>query len=170
MEEKFCFLNLDNLKKDEEDYRKSLSIRKIMYELIVELEKLGHRKINCKIKDYTEQFLKERDIAFSYIYYQNLDSKYGDEKYYNKTLIINFNDYFGNCNTIDILRGFEHKPQGGYYDEIFKINNCFKKENIDKQEDKMKKEFLNAYTHLEEYNKKLKELVELRDSFGYLAK
>lgn len=170
MEEKFCFLNLDDLKNKEEDYRKSLSIRKIMYELVVELEKLGHKKINCKIKNYVEEFLKNRNIKFSYIYYQNLDTKYFDEKCYDRTLIICFDDYFGNYNEIDILRGYEDKKEGGYYDDLFKINNRFEKDNIDKQEDKIKKEFLNAYTHLEEYNKKLEELVELRDSFGYLAK
>lgn len=170
--ENFRFLNLEELKKEEKEYRKSIEIRKNINNFLLELQKKGHKKVTNRIEELAIEYFTKNNIEFEYVYYQNMDKKYSgiSEKYYDRTLIIKFKNYYGNVGNIDILTGFENNAKGGYYDNILEINSWYKKEEIDYLQNIHDPEFENAYNNLEIYNNKLKELIELRDSFGFLAK
>lgn len=170
--ENFRFLNLEELKKEEKEYRKSIEIRKNINNFLLELQKKGHKKVTNRIEELAIEYFTKNNIEFEYVYYQNMDKKYSgiSEKYYDRTLIIKFKNYYGNVGNIDILTGFENNIKGGYYDNILEINSWYKKEEIDYLQNIHDPEFENAYNNLETYNNKLKELIELRDSFGFLAK
>lgn len=170
--ENFRFLNLEELKKEEKEYRKSIEIRKNINNFLLELQKKGHKKVTNRIEELAIEYFTKNNIEFEYVYYQNMDKKYSgiSEKYYDRTLIIKFKNYYGNVGNIDILRGYENNIKGGYYDNILEINSWYKKEEIDYLQNIHDPEFENAYNNLEIYNNKLKELIELRDSFGFLAK
>lgn len=119
------------------------------------------------------KFFEEKNIEVENIFYQNLDKKYNgiSEKYFDRTLIINFKDYYGIYENIEIMRGYENNVKGGFYDNLLEeLNPYLKKENIEEIENKRNEEFSNVYKNIDLYNEKLKELIELRNSFGYLAR
>lgn len=118
------------------------------------------------------KFFEEKDIEVENIFYQNLDKKYNSvsEKYFDRTLIISFKDYYGNYGNIEIMRGYEDNVMGGFYNNLLYLNPCYQKENIEERENERNEEFSNAYKNMDLYNKKLKELIELRNSFGFLAR
>jgi hypothetical protein len=172
MKYEFCFLKKDELEKKESEYKTGIELRKNINGLLLEFKKLGHKKVTKHIENLTREYLEKNHINYEYVYYQNLDKNYSgiSEKYYDRTLIIKFQNYFGNIGNIDILRGYENNAKGGYYDKILEINSWYKKEEIEYLQNIHEPEFQNAYNNLEIYNNKLKELIELRNSFGFLAR
>ena len=172
MKYEFCFLDKEELEKKEREYKRGIELKKHINKLLLELEKIGHKKITKNIEKLTKEYLDKNNIEYEYIYYQNLDKTYSgiSEKYYDRTLIIKFKNYYGNIGNIDILRGYENNAKGGYYDKILEINSWYKKEEIEYLQNIHEPEFKNAYENLEKYNEKLKELIEIRNSFGFLAR
>lgn len=172
MKYEFCFLEKEKLKEEEIKFRKGIEIVKHINEFLLELEELGHKKITIRIEELARKFFEEKDIEVENIFYQNLDKKYNSvsEKYFDRTLIISFKDYYGNYGNIEIMRGYEDDVMGGFYNNLLYLNPCYQKENIEERENRVNVEFENAYKNIDLYNKKLAELVKLRDSFGFLAK
>jgi hypothetical protein len=173
MKYEFCFLEKEKLKEEEIKFRKGIEIVKHINEFLLELEELGHKKITIRIEELARKFFEEKNIEVENIFYQNLDKKYNgiSEKYFDRTLIINFKDYYGIYENIEIMRGYENNVKGGFYDNLLEeLNPYLKKENIEEIENKRNEEFSNAYKNIDLYNEKLKELIELRNSFGYLAR
>ncbi len=170
--EEFKYLNKEKLQKQEKEVRKSIEISKYINEFILELEKLGNKKVTKKIEDLAKDFFQKKDIEVENIFYQNADRSYTgvNEKYRDRTLIITFNNYYGNYGNIEIMRGYENDVMGGFYNNLLYLNPCYQKENIEERENRVNVEFENAYKNIDLYNKKLAELVKLRDSFGFLAK
>lgn len=172
MKYEFYYLEKEKLESQKRQYKKEIELKKHINNFLLDLAKLGHKKVTKNIEKFAKEYLDKNNIKYEYVYYQNMDKKYSgiSEKYYDRTLIIKFKNYYGNVGNIDILRGFENDIKGGYYDEILEINSWYKKEEIDYLQNIHDPEFENAYNNLEIYNNKLKELIELRNSFGFLAR
>ena len=172
MKYEFYYLEKEKLESQKRQYKKEIELKKHINNFLLDLAKLGHKKVTKHIENLTREYLEKNHINYEYVYYQNLDKNYSgiSEKYYDRTLIIKFQNYFGNIGNIDILRGYENNAKGGYYDKILEINSWYKKEEIEYLQNIHESEFQNAYNNLEIYNNKLKELIELRNSFGFLAR
>lgn len=171
--ENFIFLNKEKLEKEKQEFEKEIEVRKIMSSLIMELSKIGHKKITKRVTEYTIKFLNDKNIKYNYVYYSVHDMKFGDSKYLDRKLIINFIDYKGYSGYINIINNYDYainKTGEGYYDNLLNNNIGLSIENLKNFETEKKQQFESAFLKLEDYNKKLKELVELRDEFGYLAK
>ena len=170
MEEKFTYLNKEELEKKLEETKTNIRVQRIVAEFIQEMAKKGHKKIDKRIEKDLQNFLNAREIEYKYTYYCNNNRKYGDTTYYDTTLTIEFENYKGCANKIDLTRGWTDNISGGYYDNLLEVNQWADFKNIKENEDKTLKEYQNAFENLEIYNQKLKELVKLRNTFGYLAR
>ena len=170
MEEKFRYLNKEELEKKLEETKTNIRVQRIVAEFIQEMAKKGHKKIDKRIEKDLQNFLNARGIEYKYTYYCNNNKKYGDITNYDTTLTIEFKNYKGCANKIDLIRGWNDNIHGGYYDNLLEINQWADFKNIKEDEDKTLKEYQNAFENLEIYNQKLKELVKLRNTFGYLAR
>ena len=170
MEEKFKYLNKEELEKELEKTKMNIRVQRIVAEFIQEMAKKGHKKIDKRIEKDLQNFLNARGIEYKYTYYCNNNKKYGDMTNYDITLTIEFENYKGCANKIDLIRGWNDNIHGGYYDNLLEVNQWADFKNIKENEDKALKEYQNAFENLETYNKKLKELVKLRNTFGYLAR
>ena len=134
------------------------------------MAKKGHKKIDKRIEKDLHDFLNAKGIEYKYTYYCKNNRKYGDATNYDTTLTIEFENYKGCANRIDLIRGWNDNIHGGYYDNILEVNQWADFQNIKENEEKTLKEYQNAFENLEIYNQKLKELVKLRNTFGYLAR
>lgn len=170
MEEKFTYLNKEELEKKLEETKTNIRVQRIVAEFIQEMAKKGHKKIDKRIEKDLQDFLNTKGIEYKYTYYCKNNRKYGDMTAYDTTLTIVFENYKGCANRIDLIRGWNDNTHGGYYDNLLEINQWADFKNIKENEDKDLKEYQNAFENLETYNKKLKELVKLRNTFGYLAR
>ena len=170
MEEKFTYLNKEELEKKLEETKTNIRVQRIVAEFIQEMAKKGHKKIDKRIEKDLQNFLNARGIEYKYTYYCNNNKKYGDMTNYDITLTITFENYKGCANRIDLIRGWNDNIHGGYYDNLLEINQWADFKNIKEDEEKTLKEYQNAFENLEIYNQKLKELVKLRNTFGYLAR
>lgn len=170
MEEKFKYLNKEELEKKLEETKTNIRVQRIVAEFIQEMAKKGHKKIDKRIEKDLQNFLNAREIEYKYTYYCNNNRKYGDMTNYDITLTITFENYKGCANKIDLIRGWNDNIHGGYYDNILEVNQWASFQNIKENEEKTLKEYQNAFENLEIYNQKLKELVKLRNTFGYLAR
>lgn len=170
MEEKFKYLNKEELEKELEKTKTNIRVQRIVAEFIQEMAKKGHKKIDKRIEKDLQNFLNARGIEYKYTYYCNNNKKYGDVTNYDTTLTIEFENYKGCANKIDLIRGWNDNIHGGYYDNILEVNQWASFQNIKENEEKTLKEYQNAFENLEIYNQKLKELVKLRNTFGYLAR
>lgn len=170
MEEKFTYLNKEKLEKKLEETKTNIRVQRIVAEFIQEMAKKGHKKIDKRIEKDLQNFLNARGIEYKYTYYCNNNRKYGDTTYYDTTLTIEFENYKGCANRIDLIRGWNDNIHGGYYDNLLEINQWADFKNIKENEKKTLKEYQNAFENLETYNQKLKQLVKLRNTFGYLAR
>lgn len=170
MEEKFKYLNKEELEKKLEETKTNIRVQRIVAEFIQEMAKKGHKKIDKRIEKDLQNFLNTRGIEYKYTYYCNNNKKYGDMTNYDITLTITFENYKGYANKIDLIRGWNDNIHGGYYDNLLEINQWADFKNIKENEEKTLKEYQNAFENLEIYNQKLKELVKLRNTFGYLAR
>ena len=148
----------------------NIRVQKIVAEFIQEMAKKGHKKIDKRIEKDLQNFLNARGIEYKYTYYCNNNKKYGDMTNYDITLTIEFENYKGCANRIDLICGWNDNIHGGYYDNILEVNQWASFQNIKENEEKTLKEYQNAFENLEIYNQKLKELVKLRNTFGYLAR
>ena len=166
----FTYLQKEELEKQLQETKMNIRVQRIVAEFIQEMAKKGHKKIDKRIKKDLEDFLNDRKIEYEYVYYCNNNKKYSDFTNYDIKLTIYFENYKGCSNVIDIARGWNDEMLGGYYDNLEDINQWANFKNIKEQEEKIMKEYQNAFENLEIYNQKLKELVQLRDTFGYLAK
>lgn len=170
MEEKFRYLNKEELEKKLEETKTNIRVQRIVAEFIQEMAKKGHKKINKRIEKDLQNFLNTRGIEYKYTYYCNNNKKYGDMTNYDITLTITFENYKGYANKVDLIRGWNDNTHGGYYDNLLEINQWADFKNIKENEEKTLKEYQNSFENLEIYNQKLKELVKLRNTFGYLAR
>lgn len=170
MEEKFTYLNKEELEKKLEETKTNIRVQRIVAEFIQEMAKKGHKKIDKRIEKDLQDFLNAKGIEYKYTYYCNNNKKYGDMTNYDTTLTIEFENYKGCANKIDLIRGWNDNIHGGYYDNILEVNQWADFKNIKENEEKTLKEYQNAFENLETYNQKLKELVKLRNTFGYLAR
>ena len=170
MEENFKYLNKEELEKKLEETKTNIRVQRIVAEFIQEMAKKGHKKIDKRIEKDLQNFLNARGIEYKYTYYCNNNKKYGDMTNYDITLTITFENYKGCANKIDLIRGWNDNIHGGYYDNLLEINQWADFKNIKEDEDKALKEYQNAFENLETYNQKLKQLVKLRNTFGYLAR
>ncbi len=170
MEEKFTYLNKEELEKKLEETKTNIRVQRIVAEFIQEMAKKGHKKIDKRIEKDLQDFLNTKGIEYKYTYYYKNNRKYGDMTNYETTLTIQFENYKGCANRIDLIRGWNDNTNGGYYDNLLEINQLADFKNIKENEDKALKEYQNAFENLETYNQKLKELVKLRNTFGYLAR
>ena len=170
MEEKFRYLNKEELEKKLEETKTNIRVQRIVAEFIQEMAKKGHKKIDKRIEKDLQNFLNARGIEYKYTYYCNNNKKYGDMTNYDITLTIEFENYKGYANKIDLIRGWNDNIHGGYYDNLLEVNQWASFQNIKENEEKTLKEYQNAFENLEIYNQKLKELVKLRNTFGYLAR
>ena len=170
MEENFKYLNKEELEKKLEETKTNIRVQRIVAEFIQEMAKKGHKKIDKRIEKDLQNFLNARGIEYKYTYYCNNNKKYGDMTNYDITLTITFENYKGCANKIDLIRGWNDNIHGGYYDNLLEINQWASFQNIKENEEKTLKEYQNAFENLEIYNQKLKELVKLRNTFGYLAR
>lgn len=170
MEEKFTYLNKEELEKKLEETKTNIRVQRIVAEFIQEMAKKGHKKIDKRIEKDLQDFLNAKGIEYKYTYYCNNNRKYGDMTNYDITLTIEFENYKGCANRIDLIRGWNDNIYGGYYDNLLEINQWADFKNIKENEEKILKEYQNAFENLETYNQKLKELVKLRNTFGYLAR
>ena len=170
MEEKFKYLNKEELEKELEKTKMNIRVQRIVAEFIQEMAKKGHKKIDKRIEKDLQNFLNARGIEYKYTYYCNNNKKYGDMTNYDITLTITFENYKGYANKIDLIRGWNDNTHGGYYDNLLEVNQWASFQNIKENEEKTLKEYQNAFENLEIYNQKLKELVKLRNTFGYLAR
>ena len=170
MEEKFTYLNKEELEKKLEETKTNIRVQRIVAEFIQEMAKKGHKKIDKRIEKDLQNFLNTKGIEYKYTYYCNNNKKYGDMTNYDITLTIEFENYKGCANRIDLIRGWNDNIHGGYYDNLLEVNQWADFKNIKENEEKTLKEYQNAFENLETYNKKLKELVKLRNTFGYLAR
>ena len=168
--ENFTYLNKNELQKKLEETKRNFEVQKIMAEFIQEMAKKGHKKIDKRIETELQKFLAERKIEYKYTYYCNDNKKYGDTTLFDIELSVFFENYNGCANRISIIKGFDERTNGGFYDNLLEANQWATIENIKKNEKETLKEYENAFENLRIYNKKLEELAELRDSFGYLAK
>lgn len=168
--ENFTYLNKEELENKLEETKRNIEIQKIMAEFIQEMAKKGHKKIDKRIEKDLQNFLNAKQIDYKYTFYCNDNKKYDGLTSYNITLSVYFENYKGYSNKIDILRGWNDRANGGYYDNLEEINQWANFKNIKENEDKILKEYENAFENFEVYNQKLKELAKLRDKFGYLAK
>lgn len=170
MEEKFTYLNKEELEKKLEETKTNIRVQRIAAEFIQEMAKKGHKKIDKRIEKDLQNFLNAKGIEYKYTYYCKNNRKYGDMTAYDTTLTIVFENYKGCANKIDLIRGWNDNIDGGYYDNLLEINEWADFQNIKENEDKALKEYQNAFENLETYNQKLKQLVKLRNTFGYLAR
>ena len=170
MEENFKYLNKEELEKELEKTKMNIRVQRIVAEFIQEMAKKGHKKIDKRIEKDLQNFLNARGIEYKYTYYCNNNKKYGDITNYDITLTIEFENYKGCANKIDLIRGWNDNIHGGYYDNLLEVNQWASFQNIKENEEKTLKEYQNAFENLEIYNQKLKELVKLRNTFGYLAR
>ena len=170
MEEKFTYLNKEELEKKLEETKTNIRVQRIVAEFIQEMAKKGHKKFDKRIEKDLQDFLNAKGIEYKYTYYCNNNKKYGDMTNYDTTLTIEFENYKGCANRIDLIRGWNDNIHGGYYDNLLEINQWADFKNIKENEEKTLKEYQNAFENLETYNQKLKELVKLRNTFGYLAR
>ena len=170
MEEKFKYLNKEELEKELEKTKMNIRVQRIVAEFIQEMAKKGHKKIDKRIEKDLQNFLNARGIEYKYTYYCNNNKKYGDMTNYDITLTITFENYKGYANKVDLIRGWNDNIHGGYYDNLLEVNPWANFKNIKENEEKTLKEYQNAFENLEIYNQKLKELVKLRNTFGYLAR
>lgn len=170
IKQEFTYLNREELEEKLEKTKKNFAVQRIMSEFIQEMAKKGHKRIDKRIEKDFQDFLNAREIEYKYTFYCNNNKKYDGLTSYDITLSVYFEDYSGNSNTINILRGWNDDIVGGYYDNLENINQWATFKNIKENEDKTLKEYQNAFENLEIYNKKLKELVKLRNTFGYLAR
>lgn len=170
MEEKFTYLNKEELEKKLEETKTNIRVQRIVAEFIQEMAKKGHKKIDKRIEKDLQDFLNTKGIEYKYTYYCKNNRKYGDMTAYNTTLTIIFENYKGCADKIDLIRGWNDNIDGGYYDNLLEINEWADFQNIKENEEKTLKEYQNAFENLETYNQKLKELVKLRNTFGYLAR
>ena len=148
----------------------NIRVQRIVAEFIQEMAKKGHKKIDKRIEKDLQNFLNARGIEYKYTYYCNNNKKYGDMTNYDITLTITFENYKGYANKVDLIRGWNDNIHGGYYDNLLEVNQWASFQNIKENEEKTLKEYQNAFENLEIYNQKLKELVKLRNTFGYLAR
>lgn len=167
MEIRFSYLDLEETKKEEEESKREIEIRKIWCELLTELAKLGNKKVTTKIVDYTKEFLNKKEIKYGGVYYQNDNKKYNCGKYLERTLVITFKNYYGYNNYIRIVDNWQSKidEKTGTYANLIKQNKWADKENVEKYEKDIKQKYKNIYTNMETYNKKLKELEALKELF-----
>lgn len=170
IKQEFTYLNREELEEKLEKTKRNFAVQRIMAEFIQEMTKKEHKRIDKRIEKDFQDFLNAREIEYKYTFYCNNNKKYDGLTSYDITLSVYFEDYSGNSNTINILRGWNDDIVGGYYDNLETINQWATFKNIKENEDKTLKEYQNAFENLEIYNKKLKELVKLRNTFGYLAR
>lgn len=170
MEEKFTYLNKEELEKKLEETKTNIRVQRIVAEFIQEMAKKGHKRIDKRIEKDLQDFLNARGIEYKYTYYYKNNRKYGDMTNYETTLTIEFENYKGCANKIDLIRGWNDNTNGGYYDNLLEVNQWADLKIIKESEEKYLKEYQNAFENLEIYNQKLKELVKLRNTFGYLAR
>ncbi len=168
MKEEFRFLDKEELKREYQSIQKDFEIRELIGEFLEEISKKGHKEVTKRIETYLKEFLDKRNIEYRGIFLQNLDTNYS-EKYFDRALIINLSNAITTY-TIEVKNGYESDYRGGFYDNLFTNNIKYRKDYIEKQKIQKEKEFENAFLSINRYNQKLKELVNLRDSFGYLAK
>lgn len=168
MKEEFRFLNEEELKKKYQNTKKNFETRELIGEFLKEISKKGHKEVTKRIETYLKEFLDKRNIEYKNIFLQNLDANYG-RKYFDRALIINLSNTITTY-TIEIKNGYEDNYRGGFYDNLYSNNVVYRKDYIEKQKTQREIEFENAFLSINKYNQKLKELIKLRDSFGYLAK
>lgn len=168
--EDFIYLDKEELKKSLEETKKNIKVQRIVAEFIQEMAKKGHKNINKRIEKDLQNFLDAREIEYKYTFYCNNNKKYVGVTYYDITLTIHFENYNGCANRINIISGWNNDIHGGYYDNLLEVNQWANFKNIKENEDETLKEYQNAFENLEIYNQKLKELVKLRNTFGYLAR
>lgn len=168
MKEGFKFLNKEELKKEYQSMQKNFATRELIGEFLEEISKKGHKEVTKRIETYLKDFLDKRNIEYGAIFLQNLDTNY-NEKFFDRALIINLSNVIKTY-SIEIKNGYESNYRGGFYDNLFTDNVEYRKDYIEKQKAQKEKEFENAFLSINKYNQKLKELIKLRDSFGYLAK
>lgn len=58
--EEFKYLDKEKLQKQEKEVRKSIEISKYINEFILELEKLGNKKVTKKLKIWQKTFFKKK--------------------------------------------------------------------------------------------------------------
>lgn len=170
MEETFTYLKKEELEKELEETKTNIRVQRIVAEFIQEMAKKGHKRIDKRIEKDLQNFLEGREIEYKYTYYCNDNRKYGDMTYYDMTLTVGFENYKGCANRINLASGWNDNINGGYYDNLLEVNQWANFKNIKEKEEKILKEYQNAFENLETYNQKLKELVKLRNTFGYLAR
>lgn len=170
MEETFTYLKKEELEKELEETKTNIRVQRIVAEFIQEMAKKGHKRIDKRIEKDLKNFLAGREIEYRYTYYCNNNRKYDNITYYDITLIIEFKNYKGCANRISIINGWNDNIDGGYYDNLLEVNQWANFKIIKENEEKILKEYQNAFENLETYNQKLKELVKLRNTFGYLAR
>ena len=170
MEEKFRYLNKEELEKKLEETKTNIRVQRIVAEFIQEMAKKGHKKIDKRIEKDLQDFLNAREIEYKYTFYCNDNKKYEGLTHYDITLTVYFENYNGCANRINIISGWNDDIRGGYYDNLLEVNLWANFQNIKENEEKTLKEYQNAFENLEIYNQKLKELVKLRNTFGYLAR
>lgn len=166
----FTYLNKEELEKELKETKMNIRVQRIVAEFIHEMAKKGHKKINKRIEKDLQDFLDGREIDYKYTFYCSDNKKYGEITHYDITLTVYFENYKGCANRINIIRGWNNDIHGGYYDNLLEINQWANFQNIKENEEKTLKEYQNAFENLETYNQKLKELVQLRNTFGYLAR
>ena len=166
----FIYLNKEELEKELEKTKMNIRVQKIVAEFIQEMAKKGHKKIDKRIEKDLQDFLNAREIEYKYTFYCNDNKKYEGLTHYDITLTVYFENYNGCANRINIISGWNDDINGGYYDNLLEVNQWASFQNIKENEEKTLKEYQNAFENLEIYNQKLKELVQLRNTFGYLAR
>lgn len=170
MKEEFKILDEEELKKQYAREKKDFEIRKLMADFVETISKKGQKPITKRIEKELADFLTERKIEYKSISYFVFDCMNWHIKTYDRELIVEFPNYYGKENKIFIKEGFGDNFYGGFYNNLLECNVWLNKEKIKVLEEEMEQSFENAFLSINRYNQKLKELVRLRDSFGYLAK
>lgn len=169
MERNFTYLTREKIEKRFEEIERNFEIQRIMAEFIQEMAKKGHKKINKRIKIEMENFLTERKIDYRYVYYCNDSNKYGESTFYDIKLSVSFEDYDGFSNRLIIMSGFDCDKSQGFYDNLIEKNKWADLELIEKIEKEYLENYKNAVENFKEYNKKLQELISMKESFGTYA-
>ena len=69
MEEKFTYLNKEELEKKLEETKTNIRVQRIVAEFIQEMAKKGHKRIDKRIEKDLQDFLNAKGIEYKYTYY-----------------------------------------------------------------------------------------------------
>lgn len=170
MRKEFKELEISEIKEKEKRIREQIKFQYLLSDIITELEKIGHKKINCKIETKIKEILDKKGIEYKVVGYQNFDKVYGNDKYLDRSIYLNFPNVYGVDTYIDTEKtGYNSEMIGGYYDKLFEANKILIKENIKEREQKLEKQLKFAYDNIDRYNEMIETLSEMKSELGFLG-